>query len=41
MDKIYDFKHDILMRSIKILDIGYITILYFVFAFITCLKSYI
>lgn len=37
MDIKYDFKHDILMRGIKILDIGYITVIYFVFAFITCI----
>lgn len=34
MDKSYDLQHDLLMRSIKILDIGYIAAIYFVFALI-------
>jgi hypothetical protein len=29
-----EFTHDILMRSIKIIDIGYITVLYFITAYI-------
>jgi hypothetical protein len=33
----YDFKHDALMRSIKILDIGYIAAIYFVFAMVCCI----
>ena len=33
----YNLKHDVLMRSIKILDIGYITVIYFVFAMVCCI----
>ena len=37
MNKQYDFGHDVLMRSIKIIDIGYITSIYFIFAILSCL----
>jgi len=33
----YNLKHDILMRSIKMLDIGYIAAIYFVFAMVCCI----
>lgn len=29
----YNWKHDVLMRSIKIIDIGYITVIYFLLGF--------
>ena len=33
----YNFKHDMLMRGIKIIDIGYITVIYFTIAMILCI----
>ena len=34
-----DTKHDILMRSIKIIDIGYLAVIYFILAIIYCLAT--
>jgi len=33
----YNLKHDLLMRSIKMLDIGYIATIYFIFAMVCCI----